>query len=346
MRIPRAISYSAKSKFFKNRDEYFRQYIADERTPREPQGRPASVGSAFDACVKAALYEHFHGKNYKPDEFSYEALFEDQVEPHNRDFADPAGKYVFDCYVKSGMYQRCLDLYTGCVTPPEFQFKVDKNVGGVPITGYPDGWGTKPPNPEPTRIVLDWKVMGFCSNSALSPKPGYLICLDGFEAKKQSKSHMQRHKNCIPRDFNGHEISSQSMEDINEDWAAQCTGYAWCLDETVTEDPQSILKEDFICVIHQVVAKPVKGGGYPLLRFAEYRATVRPSYQRMLHRQYQRVWKAVSSGHIYDEMSRKDSDERCAIRNMVATRMAADANPINPTPHHGFYSEIVRPNWF
>ena len=64
-----------------------------------------SVGGSFDAYAKSALHERLFGKGAAP-QFEFQTIFENQVEPHNRDFALEAGKYIFDCYVLTGEFPR------------------------------------------------------------------------------------------------------------------------------------------------------------------------------------------------------------------------------------------------
>lgn len=111
MRQQSYLSHSALQLWDANRSEYYLKYLSDARTPREPQTQPMCVGSAFDAFVKAALHHSLfaHDKN---GEFALETIFESQVESHNRDFAYPAGEYIFKCYCLSGRYAELLKMLT------------------------------------------------------------------------------------------------------------------------------------------------------------------------------------------------------------------------------------------
>jgi hypothetical protein len=60
-----------------------------------------SIGSSFDAYAKSWLHENLFGKGNDP-RFEFQALFEAQVEPHNRDWALQNGQYVFEQYKQSG----------------------------------------------------------------------------------------------------------------------------------------------------------------------------------------------------------------------------------------------------
>lgn len=329
IRKPEYLSYSAVSQFFKDRDEYFMRYLAVDRPPRAPQGKPASVGSAFDAEVKAILYDRYYGKNYMPEKYSRDALFEKQVEPPQRDYAGPAGKHVCNAYVESGMFDRFVEVFDKAIEPPQFEFRVKEEIGGVPLLGLPDGHAILPD----VEVIADWKVNGYCSKSNTSPNKGYMHCLDGYVAKKQSASNQKSHKDHTPLTFKGVPICEQYMEDYSEQWASQLTGYGWCLGSKVGS-------ENVIHMVHQCVAKPLHDGRGPLLRFAEFRGRTRKPFQEMLLRKYQRCWESIESGHIYYELSREESDERC---ERIASRASAVAN--DTSEHADFFNNVIRPDW-
>lgn len=200
MRIPKYLSFSALSQFESDKDEFILKYLADERPPREMQGKPASVGSAFDARTKSVLYERYYGAGYMPEKYSFDALFAAQVEEHNRDFAREAGEYVYQSYLLSGMFDVLTAILDKAIEPPQFEFTVEREVGGVPLLGKPDGYA-KLPNGK--SVVLDWKVNGYCSNSAVSPNAGFQLCLDGYKALKPSQSHNKPHKSFVPVELPG-----------------------------------------------------------------------------------------------------------------------------------------------
>lgn len=327
MRIPEYLSFSALSQYESDIDEFVLKYAADLRPPREMQGKPASVGSAFDARTKSVLYERYYGAGYMPEKYSYDALFTAQVEPQNRDFAGPAGDYVYECYKISGMFDHLTKLLDTAIEPPQFEFTVKTEVGGVPLLGKPDLFAKLPHS---VKLIGDWKVNGFCSKSAVSPNPGYQLCLDGYKAPKQSKSHGVPHKSYKPVLVPGlGEISEAYMEDNNEGWASQLTGYGWCLGEPVGS-------EDVVIMIHQCVAKSLPDA-QPLLRFSQYTSKVRKPFQEHLLKRYQKCWNALQTGHLYPELSRAESDERFNMMNNQAAAMAADPDD--------YFNQIVRPTF-
>jgi hypothetical protein len=325
MRKPNYLSYSALSLFESDLDEYCLRYLVDQKPPREQQGTPAGVGSAFDARVKADLYDFSYGKGYKPELYSYGALFEKQVEPQNRDFCGPAGDHVFECYKTSGFLDRIKALAATAWEPPQYEFTIEREVGGVPLLGKPDGLIRL----IDLSVVLDFKVNGYCSNSAVSPNQGFLLCRDGYVAPKQSKSHDTTHKNAVAKPYRGVTIGGH-LEDSSEPWASQLTGYAWTLGEPVGS-------ENVVFLIHQCVAKPIPEAR-PLLRFAEFAGTVRKPYQDHLLYRYQKCWAAIQNEHVFHNLPLEESRARFDLMNAQAKTMVADGGD-------SIWVQLVRPTW-
>ena len=118
MRIPTYLSPSQVSLWEGNKDEYYLQHLAEVRAPRMPQMNYMSIGSSFDAYVKSAMHEVLFGKGADP-KFEFDAIFTEQVEEQNRDWARTEGQYVFDCYKASGAYDELLTLLkeSSCAPP-------------------------------------------------------------------------------------------------------------------------------------------------------------------------------------------------------------------------------------
>jgi len=300
MRTPEHLSHSGFSLWEKNAEEYYIKHLADRRAPHMPQERPASVGSCFDAFAKSALHEALFGKGADP-EYSFESLFATQVEPHNRDWVLEEGRHVFQCYQDAGAYQELLDLLLQADEPPRFEFTVRAPLGGVPFLGKPDCrfvW-------RGVHIVHDWKVNGYCAKSAVSPAKGYMLCRDGSMNGKWSKSHNTAHKDFVAIDVNGLKVDAGYMEDFATSWADQLSLYGWGLGEKVGD-------QNVVLSIHQVACKPMPGGR-PWLRFSEYRARVRDSYQHHLMKRLQTAWHHITSGHVLKHLSPEDNNTRCRM---------------------------------
>jgi len=134
MRTPRFLSPSSLSLFERDREEYYMKYLATVQAPKIPQAIYMSIGSAFDAYVKAELHSAIFGPGSDP-KFEFDTIFVEQVEAHNRDWAREHGQYVFDCYKIAGAYDDLLDMLLESEYDPQFEFKVEGEVEGVPLLG-------------------------------------------------------------------------------------------------------------------------------------------------------------------------------------------------------------------
>ncbi len=336
MRIPKSLSYSSMTLWEKNPEEFYLRYLADHAAPRLPQEPPMAVGSSFDAHVKAHLYEALFGKTNPKFEFA--AIFESQVEPQCRDFALVAGQVCFDAYKLTGAYDELLALLKQSVEPPRFEFKVDGLINGVPFTGKPDCRFILDFKQGLIDCILDWKVHGYCSKSAASPSKGYMLCRDGYRAAKQSKSHGTQHTNYMDYNHRGLTINVGYMEYCNGEYADQLCLYGWLLGEKPGD-------ENVVGMIEEIVAKPVlpaKDGDpkpAPLLRVANHRARIKADHQQKLQNRVACCWEAVTTGHIFKEMTPEQNVGRCQVLDDMAVGLSAGAGP-----YDNWFSEVTRPS--
>jgi len=268
-----------------------------------------AIGSAFDAYVKAALHEACFGRATDP-QFEFNAIFTEQVEEHNRDWALKAGAYAFECYKKSGSYAELLTDLQQSESAPQFEFKIEAEIQGVPLLGKPDCQFTHKLG---ARIVLDWKVNGFCSRHSTSPYKGYRMVRDGWgpEDGKPSRGANKAHKMYTPMKHHGVEIGSHYLEETCEDWADQLSSYSWMLGSSVGD-------EDTIVRIDQLVCKP-EPQSFPWVRVANHCCRLSAVWQQSLVQRLLNCWATVQSGYIFDSiLSREESDERCEVLDMRA----------------------------
>ncbi len=334
MRIPTYLSYSSLSLFESDPPEFYIKYLSENRPARQPQTGPMCVGSAFDAYVKSSLHGALFGKGVNPI-YELETLFEDQVDSQNRDFAWPAGAYCFKAYKKSGSYDELLKLLNQSVEDPRFECKLTGTIGGAPFLGKPDCRFVLDFGSGRISIVLDWKLRGFCGKYATSPTKGYALCRDGFKGKA-SRSQNKSHKMYMEYDFRGMKINRDYMENCARDYADQCSLYGWLLGEPVGGDT--------IVWIDELVSKPTGDflkGEYPTLRIANHRARVKAEYQKQLVDRVTTCWDAITSGHIFIDMTREESDAQIETLGQMATGLVSDGSP-----EEDWYSEVSRPQTF
>jgi len=325
MRDPKYLSNTSIQLFYSDRMEFYLKYLADERPPRIPQTQPMSVGSAFDAYVKSYIVDRLFGANAKP-EFDRETIFETQVDPHNRDWARVAGQHAFDAYKQSGALADLMLELALADAEPRFEFTIEKEIRGVPLLGKPDIWFiTK----DGMHVLIDWKVNGYCSRSAVSPRKGYIHIADGWNHKEMPASRNNRspHKDAQIMRVGGLMCNvAVYLEDVDKSWADQTSLYGWLMGEEIGSK--------FITGIDQLVCKP--GIERPSIRVARHRCRVSPGYQEGLWLKIKNVWETIQSGHIFDELTRADSNTRCATLNDY--HKAYDGND----PKEKWFQEITR----
>jgi len=343
MRKPEHLSYSSLSLWYKDRDEFFIRYLSDTKAPRLPQENYMSIGSAFDAYAKSALHEAIFGQGADP-QFEFDAIFTDQVEEHNRDWAREHGKYVFDCYVHTGAYAELLAMLLNSREEPRFEFTVKGVIGDrVPFLGKPD---CRFVHECGVHVILDWKVKGYCSKYGASPSKNYMFCRDGYDAVKlgvgatkknpegkQSASHGKPHKNYAAFDHCGMTIHAGSMEYSNPEYADQLSIYGWLLGEKPGD-------ENVVVCVDEIVSKYMGEGNKPLLRVAQHRARVQRDHQMQLLDRATACWDAITSGHIFTDLSREDSDARCEVLSEVSVGLHS-----NGSAKEDWFAEVVRPQF-
>ena len=287
MKIPKYLSNTSVQLFYSDRMEFYLKYLADNRPPRMPQTQPMSVGSAFDAYVKSYIVERLVGVGGRP-EFEREKIFETQVEPHLRDWARIAGQHAFDAYKLSGALADLMLELEQAEAEPRFEFTVQRTISGIPLLGKPDIWFV---TREGMHVLIDWKVNGYCSRSAVSPKAGYIMCMDGWK-DNHSRTHRRPHKNAQVMKVGGLMINAAIfLETVDKTWADQTSLYGWLMGEEIGGR--------FITGIDQLVAGV---GDPPPIRVARHRCRVSAQYQQELWEKIKHVWETIHSGHIFDDL--------------------------------------------
>lgn len=302
MRKPNYLSPTSLGIFHEDPQEYFLQYLLDDRLPRTPQTQAMSIGSAFDAYVKSHLHKIVVGGN--DEKYIFDNIFEAQVEPHNRDWARQHGKYVFEQYKQSKCLDHLIDDLKHSEGSPRFEFEIngvvngfregkETEIAGVPLLGKPD---CSYINREGAHIILDWKVNGYLS--VASPMPGYV------SLHKAGGTELKPHKDAMILMHKGVAINYGAfLEDYNDTWATQLTIYAWLLGEPV--------RSDFIVAIDQIVAK--SGSGLPELRFAKHRIRISPIYQQKVFDRACLAWEIINSDHYFRDLSFEDSKAKIEL---------------------------------
>ena len=287
--------------FESDRDEFYLKYLSDNARPDQVQSDAMAVGSAFDAYVKAALYQDLFGPSV---EYSVNTLLESQVDEECIEFGRRVGAYCFERYEACGCYKELLSELKQSEEPPRFEFKLTGKVGNVPLVGKPDCWYKKG-----VQVTLDWKVEGFCSKHPQSPKKFYKSCRDTWTEGKPTRGggEPKPHKDYVEIEHFGHKIGSHWLEDVNSRWADQIAIYSWLLGMEVGD-------EDAITCIDQLACKP--GDPMPLIRVAQHRCRISAKYQKELLCRLEACWWAINNNHIFTDVEKDDSLARCELLDM------------------------------
>ena len=300
-RKPRFLSPSALGTWKFNQEHYFLKYLASNRPPRDPQTRPMSVGSSFDAYCKSALANDFA---LESKQFVLETIFETQVEEHNRDFAWEAGKNCFEQYKNCGAYNSLVQFLMKCTGEIKMEFSGEQTFdNGVTLLGKPDLYVTY----EGVRVIPDWKVNGYCSTAPVSPAKGYVNLFDMW-GNKHGNSHASAHLAYFK------DICHDSSENLvleKPEWSRQLATYCWVNGGDVGTP--------FIGWIEQLAV-----GRDQQVRVARHVSFINPAFQRAVFTEFSALWEIVQSNHIFRHLSFEASQERCEILNKQAAAYAGD----------------------
>jgi len=258
-----------------------------------------SVGSAFDAIVKSRINRDL---DLQLQGFGMVDLIVAQCEPETLPKSLEIASDLWDQYYRCGAYGNLLAMIRSSSIEVKMEYDLTSVIGGVPLLGKPDlHFGTT----LHAHVITDWKVSGSCSACGVSPQQGYMLALDVNDTRTNGHPHKKFKPNLHP---SGVVVNDTPMNETTDYWADQLATYAWCLGEPVGS-------QNFIARIEQIAVRPIGRA-----KCVVHQATVDADYQRELLERYQRLWAACQSGHIFWEMSREQSDERCEmlIRNLTA----------------------------
>lgn len=319
------LSPTSLSAYLGDKDAFYLSYMADQRPPRVPQTQPMSIGSSFDAYVKAYLYEKLKLGN--DPTYNFDNLFKTQVEAHNRDWALLHGNHAFECYKKSGALVDLLLELSRAVGKPRFEFDVTGIVNGyigteqrsVMLKGKPDVFYI---NSFGAKVILDFKVNGYCSNSSVSPMSGYV------RLRSAADTQPKTHKDAYIMSLHGVQTNvAVYLELLNEDWARQLCFYAWLCGCDVGEE--------FIVAIDQLACAP--GGEYPVIRVAEHRLRVSQEFQQQTFEQAVSAMDVVTSEHYFRDLSLEESKARCRMLDGMASSLKGEGNS-----NDAWFSKVTR----
>ncbi len=301
-----------------DRVSFYIKYLSPIESDRLPQTQPMSIGSAFDARVKNYLHEKLIGK---APEFEFTTLFESQVEPQNRDWALEHSNTVFNAYMLHGCVADLIYELEKAEIQPRFEFRVEAHIPhcaeleGVLLVGYPDIY-FKTKN---YHVVYDWKVNGYCSRGAQSPKPGYVMTKDCWDTAlaKHSRTNGKWHKNAQLAEKDGLVVNvAGGFENIDESWALQTTIYGWQLGAEVGSE--------LISGVDQLVFKDV--GGIKQLRNSRFRGLPSKAFQARLVKEIGIIRDSIAMNHIFTDLTLEESQAKAESIDALLEVERSDPN--------------------
>lgn len=292
------MSHSSLSMYLANPQRYYKIYITDYPMPRMEQTQAMSVGSAFDAYVKSYLVTTLWEKT--PEEFELENILVAQVSAANLEWARENGKYAFDQYRECGALADLTQDLATSIIKPRFEFKLTGDIAGVPVLGYPDLFFI---NEQEARIVMDFKVNGYCSARPVSPKRGYVKVRPGPDKQRRPPQLAV---------VKGVRINiSDYFETIDKSWCQQNTLYAWLMGEKIGSD--------FIIGIEQIACSP--GFFFPKIRVASHRGRPSPKYQDELAATLVDAWEHVQAGTICDNQDELEAECKAEFEMLTENKL-------------------------
>lgn len=305
MRKIEYLSPTSLALYLESPNDFYLNYLADKRPPKQPQTGPMAAGSAFDAYVKSYLYNALFGK--KDPKYELTALFEAQVEPQNRDHAYKVGAHCFDVYQKTGCLSDLMLELKSAIGDPHFELDMRGQVAGYregttvdlgPVTflGKLDLFYT---NKMGARVIVDWKVNGYYAKTQKTPMKGYIRLRDLFG------SHGP-HKEAMLQQWKGMRINmADTLDKLDVGWARQLSIYSWLCGEEVGS-------QEFVAGIDQLCcgADPIRPDT-PKIKIAEHRLRIGKPFQESVFASAQHLWTICHNGHFFSELSLRDSQLKC-----------------------------------
>lgn len=317
MHIPSYISPSQASLFYTDRAEYYMRYLADNRVPRLPQTDAMALGGAFDSHLKRALAKRYLASSdarlMEGGEYDLPTMLSHAIEDYlDYDKLAGLGLALFNQYVTSGAWDRLvvdmdrMDAGSLCMEQAVYYTCPET---GMKLMGKPDisfsvgGVGH----------VYDAKVNGFFSKSGASPLKNHIWnSRDGVAHKDVI---LQRHLCGTLVDVSGF---------FSPEYVRQISTYSWALfgrDHLVIGGIEQLACKKLTGSERRPPSSIVEGVG---IVYASTRALVSADVQTLLFNEYLAMHKLIQSGWIFDDVSRAESDARCAELESRSLAISSD----------------------
>lgn len=323
MRTPTYVSPSQMNLWNSDREEYYLRYLADHRPPRTAQTAPMAVGGAFDSHVTRALAVRYFGRDDlrcgAGGEYDLDVMLESAIQGPDLDRSVLVGYglELFKRYMATGAYDRLcaeIDASSDLVMQSSLYYDVP-GVAGLTLMGMPDVSFVR----SGVRHVYDFKCNGFFSSA--SPLKHFVWRGTGGTTVVHKGAILGKHSCGTLIDLSGVFDSS---------YLRQTSTYAWAL-------AGGLPKGDGIIVgIEQLACRAassrwkdptVMREGVPVaVSCVSTRRLVDVDTQAAVLREYTDMWAQISTGLIFDDVSRAESDAICARLELVGKGLVVDVD--------------------
>ncbi len=216
-------------------------------------------------------------------------LFESQVEDEHREWAWENGRIIWEQYKASGAAAALREL----IVDPIWDASIKKTIELVTFMGKPDLIAR---TRNGTKIIIDFKVNGYCSERAPSPAPGYIT------VREAGETNQGKHKRCVLWKEGDIIINiGMTLAEVNIEWARQMGIYDWLVADWVSGEGDSIIG------IEQILCGPKR------IRVAEHKYKIGKVFQEKLYKDCEEAWEIINSDWFFRDLSEKDSKERCEM---------------------------------
>ena len=322
MRTREYISPSQAGLFYKDREAYYLKYLADFKPPDFKQTAPMAVGGAFDSHVTRALAVRYFGADDPrcADLYNLEHMLDSAIQEASLDRADITriGLELFKKYIATGAYGRlCAELDAadeGSIRMQDRLFFNGKD--GLTLMGLPDLTFTR----GGVQHVYDFKANGFFSQA--SPLKGHVWKGTGLTEGVHKSAILGKHSCGTVLDLSGY---------FDDNYKRQTCTYAWSL------LGGAALQTEIIVGIEQVACRPASsrwkdpvvlradGTGVAVTNVST-RSLISVDVQAAVMAEYDHMWACITSGWVFDDLSREESDAECLRLENLARGLGEDVD--------------------
>ena len=302
------ISPSQANLFYSDRAEYFLKYLAEHKPPPFKQTAPMAVGGSFDSHLTRALAVRYFGANDPrcQTEYNLENMLDGAIQNESLDRVaiTRVGLELFKRYLATGAYNRlCLELDAADSITMQDTLYYDAG-DGLTLMGKPDIAFVR----GGVQHVYDAKVNGFYSQA--SPLKNHVwkgVGPVGGESVHKA-AVLGKHSCGTIVDISGY---------FDGKYRRQTCTYAWSLLAATEFEPIIVGIEQVACRPASSRWKDATVDGVAVSNVST-RSLVSVEIQKAVMAEYKHMWECITTGWVFDDLSRSESDAECSRLESLA----------------------------